>query len=783
MLMTNFGGQSACLLLITWALSVPLPAEAAPFASLLQAPAATVQTTAGPTRVSRAEAEDWVLANPHLRVHVRPDNLTLSVEDLGTHETWGSDPWENSAGRIHLRSKHGESLTVNLSTAIQKDITTMEGNGENGSGLQISLSKFRSRMGPVREDRNIDGETLSLVLQVWLAKNSPDLTFRIQELHNSSPYWAVETVEWPLRLFPIRTLDDDGYIVFPQEQGLIVPTRFDKGYFRYLNWIWERIAGNAMVVAQSSMPWYGAKKGQSSFICIIETPDDVAYGLIANDVRSPEQAPAPPSAIPAAATALFAPRLSAVWPYWHSVKGELGYPRVAHYVFQPHGGYVEMCKTYRKYAQESGKFVTLKQKIAENPEVAKLIGAPNFEIMAVSNHPRDARYQGLSGPVFDGYHDLQTSFDQIEGIIHDLKDNLGVDRAIIRIAGWGQAGYDNYRPIDELKVNTEAGGQDKLAKTIAAARQAGFLGGIFDNYRNLDMNSPSFDEKYIVRDATGARVPGFTSEGGHSEEICPTEGVKLFAHNMAFYKSALNLNVIYLDTIGGLPLIECYDSRHPLVRAGTREQRLNIMRVATDAKVVLGAEGAPQDWNLRLVDFYDEHPIRLGIDVPLYSLVYHECALLYRQHGDPYDYGMDRYGYVRGPWPMKFLRGLLYGDQSSWTFSNRSYYAWRDKFKAINDVLAPHERRLAHEELLTHQFLTPDFLVQRTTFSSGVEVTVNYGEFPFKLEGGAELPAYGYRVKDSSPNGHSFSGRVETSLLSGDQTGSSKRTQPSTLKH
>jgi hypothetical protein len=61
--------------------------------------------------------------------------------------------------------------------------------------------------------------------------------------------------------------------------------------------------------------------------------------------------------------------------------------------------------------------------------------------------------------------------------------------------------------------------------------------------------------------------------------------------------------------------------------------------------------------------------------------------------------------------------------------------------------------------------LTPNLLVQRTSFSSGVEITVNYGEFPFKLEDGTELAAYGYRVKDAAPGGHSFAGRVETSLM------------------
>jgi hypothetical protein len=715
---------------------------------------------------ARPAAEDRVLANQHLRVVLRPDTLTFSVEDLSTHEVWGSDPWENSAGRIHLLGKGGESLIVNLGAAAEKQIESIPAEGgQGGAGLQLSLSKFRSRLGPVRDDRGVE-DHLSLVLQIRLAGDSAELTCRIEQLRNSSPYWRVQTIEWPLRLFPVRTLEDDGYIVFPEEQGFMVPSRFDKaGYFRYLNWVWERIAGQALTFEHSAMPWFGGRKGQSSFLCIIETADDVGYGVIANDVRAPEQAAAPPSAIPTAATALFAPRLSAIWPYWRTVKGELGHSRIARYIFQPRGGYVEMCKTYRRYAQSTGKFVTLKQKAAANPEVEKLIGAPNFEIMVVANRAREPQYLGLSGTVFDGYHQLQTSFEQVEGIVHDVKYKLGVDRALIRIAGWGRKGYDNDRPIDQIEVNVEAGGQARLAQTMLAAKQAGYLSGLFDNYRNLDLNSPSYHERYIRRDVMGALVPGFTSEAGHAQEICALEAVKLFQHNMEFYRSALKPNFIFLDTVAAQPLVECYDARHPLTRSGTREQKVNLMRVATNTGLVLGVEGEPQDWTLGQASFYDEHPVRLGIDVPLYGLVYHECAMLYRQHSVPYNYGLDNYGYPRGAWPAKFLRGLLYGDQSSWTFSNRGYYAWRQTFKAINDVLSPHQRRLAHEELLNHQILTPDLLVQRTVFSSGVEVTVNYGEFPFPLEDGTELSPYGYRVKDSSPGGRTFSGRVDVQLV------------------
>jgi hypothetical protein len=36
----------------------------------------------------------------------------------------------------------------------------------------------------------------------------------------------LEKIEWPLRLFPVRSVDDDGYMVFPQQQGMLIPSRF-----------------------------------------------------------------------------------------------------------------------------------------------------------------------------------------------------------------------------------------------------------------------------------------------------------------------------------------------------------------------------------------------------------------------------------------------------------------------------------------------------------------------------------------------------------------------------
>ena len=79
---------------------------------------------------------------------------------------------------------------MSLSGAAQKKIDTLP--AANGEGFQISLSDFRSRMGPVRDDRD-PGAHLSLVLQILLSKDSPELTLRIQE---TGPVGPPSAAQW-----------------------------------------------------------------------------------------------------------------------------------------------------------------------------------------------------------------------------------------------------------------------------------------------------------------------------------------------------------------------------------------------------------------------------------------------------------------------------------------------------------------------------------------------------------------------------------------------------------
>jgi hypothetical protein len=53
--------------------------------------------------------------------------------------------------------------------------------------------------------------------------------------------------------------------------------------------------------------------------------------------------------------------------------------------FLPKGNYVDLAKRYRPYAIDSGLFVSLKDKIAQRPIVASLIGTPFAGLSVLRN--------------------------------------------------------------------------------------------------------------------------------------------------------------------------------------------------------------------------------------------------------------------------------------------------------------------------------------------------------------------------------------------------------------
>ena len=101
--------------------------------------------------------------------------------------------------------------------------------------------------------------------------------------------------------------------------------------------------------------------------------------------------------------------------------------------------------------------------------------------------------------------------------------------------------------------------------------------------------------------------------------------------------------------------------------------------------------------------------------------------------------------------PKKDAFNVLYGTiPLLWANAEGSWRKNREVFlRTYRNTCKLHEQ-LAPEELLTHEFVTPDRAVQRTTFASGTEVVVNFGDKPQQVTVKGEkllLPQNGFAVR------------------------------------
>ena len=693
-------------------------------------------------------SHDIILENDLLRVAVSGQKGTFSCEHRGPGIRWEPDPWQGTLGYAVFVNRRGLSERVSLSSARQVSVAM------SGTELTMQLSDFRTRLDGIRSDRTL-GSNLRVQVSFRLAADAARLTFAIEELALDSSYWRLEQVVAPLRALYVRTTRDDGYVLAPANQGALIPSRYERGYFRYLNWVWEEIAGYTRELPTPSMPWYGAAKDDSGYIALLETPFDAGLEVIANNVTPGSLPSEARSGGVTAGGSAHAPRLSAISPIWRSSRGELGYPRRLTYTFVEEATPVKLSKIFRAYAQDHGWFRSLRDKIAENPNVAKLLGGPNCKFFMATNRPEMPEQQGFHGPVYDGYHEVSTSFGELGEIIDELGE-LGIHQGMVHVAGWTTHGYDNCRPIDTLPINAKAGGAEGLQQVVERAKRAGMVLAVHDNYRNLDLNAPSYDASLIGVEADGVLQAGFSSESGPSHQICSSNHLRLLKRTSSYLIGEMGVDGYFLDTTTANPLWECYHPEHPLTRQQDAENKRGLLAYLRSQGVVTGAE-AGQYWAAAEVDFFEGMMAsRFGIPLPLFGLVYHDAMVTYWQHGRPYNYT------ARGDFAEKVLLGLLYGCSHNWVFSSYVFPGWKRQLEQVQALTSAFHRQVGLEEMVDFHFHSADYMVRSSAFGDGTRVAVNLAPMAFRIELDGEsvlLPHRGFWIR--YPDGRTVAGQVD----------------------
>ncbi|UCE46264.1 MAG: hypothetical protein JSW47_11635 [Phycisphaerales bacterium] len=501
--------------------------------------------------------------------------------------------------------------------------------------------------------------------------------------------------------FPYPFVSQSGdYLVVPMNEGISYPVDDETIKSRWL----IAYGGHGICMA-----FWGATNGNSGHMAIIETPDDAVIQI--NRIEDK----------------------LCVAPRWERQKGNFGYTRKLRYVFFDQGGHVAMCKRYRQYAKQTGKFKTLEQKRRENPNVDLLIGAANIwcwdrDALSIV---KEARSLG------------------IERILWSRRQSPAVIDAMNEMDGVLTSRYEIYQDLMNPQIV-----KDKLRGLHPDWPQAAWPDDIM------------LDEKGQPR--KGWRVRGTDGQMYPCAVLCDKQALKYAAERVPAELKTHAYRSRFIDTTTASPWRECYHPDHPMTRSDSRHWKMELLRYMSDEmKLVTGCETGHDaavpyvhyfegmlslgpyripDAGRNMGRIWDEVPERVAkfqvghkYRLPLWELVYHDCVVAQWYWGD-YN------NKLPSVWDKRDLFNILYGTPPMFMFNRKLWEQNKERFAPSYKKICPIVRAVGYSEMTDHKFLTPDRDVQQTKFANGATVTVNFGDKTYLMPDGVEIEAMSHHV-------------------------------------
>ena len=561
----------------------------------------------------------------------------------------------------------------------------------------------------------------------------------------------------------VRLLDDafwvtdveKGYVVVPVREGLFVPA--DSG-----------------LAFTNRFDTYGYEGCHMAMFGIVK--DGAAALVTWNDpYAAAELKSSLPNGTPTAATQVLAPSLL--------LRKSAKACRVE---FLGRGDYVAVAKAYREVAKQKGWLVTWKEKLKDHPDRAKYFGASNYKLWSTL----DRRMNEESTK--EERVRVNWTFDEAAQVAEHLKRDLKLEKVLFIMGGWIHRGYDNQHP-DILPTAPECGGDASFADACRRIRALGYILSLHDNYQDIYRDSPSWNERYVQKNADGSLGKGGHWAGGRAYITCSKMALELARPNLPAVKKLSGADSYFIDTTYAAGLQECFDKEHPLTRADDIRWKQAISDYAREVFGSFGSE-CGREWAIPHADFFEgltgvsgswyhnkELPGQLGASVvPLFELVYRDCIAMYGKYGyDPTKAAEYVLHHITIGRPLNYhiIPPHLYwkkvaGDNSlsptggegkgeGAALFTRADHGWAegmhvvDRFvKNTHEILSPLNEITARVPMTQHEFLSSDRKVQRSVFGTGSDATVaivNASAKPFrsksKFGGEVELPPFGFIIE------------------------------------
>jgi hypothetical protein len=615
----------------------------------------------------------------NIRALFESDNMTFTI-DIGGKKWYQSKDFKPY---MEVDSEKGKTIIY------FKDALNIEHSSYKsgiGEGIHVKYSGFKTGDLPL----DIEFETI-----VWLDYTYSELHFElipVTEMKN-----LIKRIAWP-GPFEFNTTKESSYTVLPLMQGIIIPN----------NWEHEIDIGkindieNGSFYSRSSyMPWWGQIEENYGYMAIAETPWDGGYIL-----NHPEGG------------------TTSIYPVWNPSLGAISYRRIIKYIFFENCDYNILCKTYRNYVVEKGTLITLKEKAIKNNRINKLIGSPVVHTY-VCNHVEPTSFY------YDKLHleknDELVSFHERAKQLDRLKEK-GIDSAFIHVDGWGSRGYDNFHP-DVFPPCEKAGGWEGMKLLSDTCKKNGYMFATHDQYRDYYLDAKTYDPDQTIRNVKGETPYECIWNGGAQSVLCTQLAPQYIKRNFEILKqNGVELKGTYLDVFSAIGLDECDHHRHRMTKKECMEKRLECFDYVRAEGIIASSEETV-DWSIPSLELsyrsnYVLNPnfnkgIPVGIPVPLFNLVYHDCVIV--------PWFMRKGGYEIPEGEDGMLHALLNGDTC--------YLEIEADREEINkaEVVCNLHKKVAKEEMIKHEFIDGNYRRQRTTFADGTVVEVDFETDEYKI--------------------------------------------------
>ena len=532
---------------------------------------------------------------------------------------------------------------------------------------------------------------------VWIEEVSGDVFFEWVPL--STETVKVKSVYWP-GYMEFDEKKDSWYTLLNWQQGLLVPntwkTAVDKVVF-----------DGFMGTAGAYMPWFGQVKDRAGYIAICEQPWNAAYYT-----EHPAEGP-----------------YTHVGIRWEPSLGKMDYRRVMKYSFVKDCDYNDLCKIYRNYVIEKGRFKSLAEKAVKTPSIDQLIGSAFLHKGIKTQVMTNSDFYDAENP--DKNNHLTPFSVRTEEIkkFHEL----GVEKLYLHLDGWAEPGYDNQHP-DYLPACEKAGGWKAMKELSDTMHECGYLFGIHDQYRDYYYAAKTFDENFATRLADGTIPSHARWAGGPQTYLCATQAPFYVKRNFTeIMDNGIKLDCAYLDVFTCNEGDECSHPWHKMTRRECYEYRNTCFEYLL-SKGILPSSEEVNDWAIPSLVFCHYAPYdfmldrpgspKKGIPVPLFNLVYHDCLIepwMMDKVSEEEDYML--YAVLNGGAPYLVRDGAYQNTDGS--FAGGVEITIEDQIKRCKVVSDLHEK-VAKCEMVRHEMVDGNPEVQRTTFADGTVVTVDF---------------------------------------------------------